>query len=68
MVIELSDDQVVEVVVTEMANIIDDKFAKEDLKYAATRIVQYYLRTHEYEEFKRERQNEQKKIHINSRP
>jgi hypothetical protein len=60
--IQLSDDQVVEVVVTEMANIIDDKFAKEDLKYAATRIIQYYLRTHEYEEFSRNR--EPRKEHI----
>ena len=57
--IQLSDEQVVEVVVTEMANIIDDKFAKEDLKYAATRIIQYYLRTHEYEEFSRKRANQE---------
>jgi replicative DNA helicase len=64
MVIELSDDQVVEVVVTEMANIIDDKFAKEDLKYAATRIVQYYLRTHEYEEFSRNRESKRSNISV----
>jgi hypothetical protein len=62
--IQLSDDQVVEVVVTEMANIIDDKFAKEDLKYAATRIIQYYLRTHEYEEFNRNRESRKEHIQV----
>ncbi len=62
--IQLSDDQVVEVVVTEMANIIGDKFAKEDLKYAATRIIQYYLRTHEYEEFNRNREFRKEHIQV----
>lgn len=52
MVIELSDDMVKEIVVKEMAEIIENPFSKEDLKYAATRIVQYYLRTHEYDQFK----------------
>lgn len=49
--IKLEDSQVVDIVVREMAEIIDNPLNKEDIKYAATRIIQYYLRAHEYEQF-----------------
>jgi hypothetical protein len=53
--IKLEDSQVVDIVVREMAEIIDNPLNKEDVKYAATKIIQYYLRAHEYEQFTQSR-------------
>lgn len=53
--VELNTEQIKEVVVREMAEIIDCDYSEEDVKNAATRIVQYYLRASEYAEFQEER-------------
>jgi hypothetical protein len=53
--IKLEDSQVVDIVVREMAEIIDNPLNKEDMKHAATKIIQYYLRAHEYEQFTQSR-------------
>lgn len=51
MVIELNDDMVKEIVVKEMADIISINYIGEDIKDAATRIIQYYLRANEYQRY-----------------
>lgn len=53
--IVLEDEQIKEIVVREMADIIECQFSEEDVKNAATRIVRYYLRANEFSEFEEKR-------------